>query len=464
MRAIHLAAVLGIAASAAACNYDKEDEIREYFEQAESELVLSFGGNRHAHSLHLEENLRFRTALPGSDADLGRRLFGLAEDLDTSDDTEALFEGYSQAYGPIGFPVGDVVVSNGRTCFSCHRGVSLSLGMPPPPISDTVELTDPLFTGIEADAQGDPDAMNNLDQLGLFKYRPNRFNPALPQSDPYRQVFFWRKSQPLMNMVFSRGFLNDGRGRVVFEAARGAVFSHTQETDFRFDDLLLNPIEQNAWEAFLFEQVTDDALLPLLDPDHPDHDRLARRPFATVDIQTRRQRRGKRVFKRDCMGCHNTPNVFNNISNIVAHGPNPFRPNQFIAFGPNIGRGFNIGVSERNKHDLRHTHFNGDGTFSPITLQLVDEDGDTRQHTVTFDIGMAATTGRTGDLGKFKVPQLRNIANIGPYFHDNSAATLEEVIEYFNSAAYNHSKDGRRFRIHQTQREKRDLLEFLKIL
>jgi cytochrome c peroxidase len=455
---------LALTATVAACDRgdDGEDELREYFDSVQQDLVFSLGSNRHADGLHLERNLRFPQIRAGADADRGRQLFGLAADLDTPDDTLAIFEGYSQAYGAE-YPIGGVVTSNGRTCFSCHRGISNNFGLPKPPLTDTIPLTDPLFTGIEADAQGDPDSFDNLNDHGLIKYRPNRFNLARPQSDPFRQVFFWRKSPFLVNVRFQRGFLLDGRGRLLFEAARGAVFSHTQETDGRFDDLL-SPQDNADWEAFLFGQVSDPALEALFDPDHPNHDHLRTHPFATVPVSTWAQRRGKWVFIRDCMSCHNTPNVFNNIENIQAGGLDPERPPEFPTHGPNVGKGFNVGVSELNKHGLRFTVDDGSGNYVPVVLELANEDGTVNNHTVTFDVGMAATTARTADVGKFKVPQLRKIAELGPYFHDNSAETLWEVIEYFNSAHYNNSKDGRRHPIHETWREKHDLLEFLKIL
>lgn len=38
----------------------------------------------------------------------------------------------------------------------------------------------------------------------------------------------------------------------------------------------------------------------------------------------------------------------------------------------------------------------------------------------------------SADLGKFKVPSLRNVAVTGPYMHDGSFKTLREVIEYYN--------------------------------
>jgi cytochrome c peroxidase len=97
-------------------------------------------------------------------------------------------------------------------------------------------------------------------------------------------------------------------------------------------------------------------------------------------------------------------------------------------------------------------------------LDLVKVDGTIVQWTVTDDIGVAAATARYEDLHRFKIPQLRRIKDLGPYFHDNSADTLEEVVDYFDSPWYNHSKDGRRFPIHLNTGQKADLVAFLKIL
>ena len=45
------------------------------------------------------------------------------------------------------------------------------------------------------------------------------------------------------------------------------------------------------------------------------------------------------------------------------------------------------------------------------------------------DLGRYAVTHSPGDLHVFKVPSLRNVARTAPYFHDASAATLEEAID-----------------------------------
>jgi cytochrome c peroxidase len=445
---------LGLGAALSACDPGAtvEDD-DEPLGVAGSALSLTKSGS---YNLHLEDRVRFNAIQPGADAERGRALFGIAADLETEDKSGALFEGPSAAFG-------GVVVSNQRTCFTCHRGLSTQLGFLPPPLSDSVPLTDALFTGIDGDAQGDPDGLANLDNHALIKYRPGRFNLQRPQSDPFRRVFFWRKSIKLVNTAFGHGFLNDGRMRVMLETDRGAVFSHTQDSDERFDDLF-SPQQGADLEAFQFTvNMSDPALAALRDPNDPMFQTLVNDPFYTVAATTPAQKRGQKVFEKSCMTCHNTPNVFSNLANVEPVG-NGERTAVFPAFGPNVGRNFNVGVSERNKHGLRFTADNGDGTFETVVLPLANEDGSTNMHTVTFDVGLAATTARSEDIGRFKVPQLRRLKDLAPYFHDNSADTIEEVVDYFNSDHYNHSKDGKRFPIHLNANKRADLIEFLNIL
>ena len=49
-----------------------------------------------------------------------------------------------------------------------------------------------------------------------------------------------------------------------------------------------------------------------------------------------------------------------------------------------------------------------------------------------IDPGLGAITGKAGELGKFKVPSLRNVALTAPYLHNGSIRTLKEVIELYN--------------------------------
>jgi len=156
------------------------------------------------------------------------------------------------------------------------------------------------------------------------------------------------------------------------------------------------------------------------------------------------------------MSCHNMPNVFGNVDHAGGHP---------LDFPPRFGHTMDIGVAQRNLHGLEFRRFDpGTGTRVPVTVPLVAQDGTMVSWTVTDDIGSAAATGRFEDLHRFKVPQLRNISQLAPYFHDNSAATLEEVVDYFTSDDYNRSADGKQHRIHMNDAQKADLVAFLNIL
>jgi cytochrome c peroxidase len=48
-----------------------------------------------------------------------------------------------------------------------------------------------------------------------------------------------------------------------------------------------------------------------------------------------------------------------------------------------------------------------------------------------YDPGLAAQTGKKEDMGKIRVPTLRNLGFTGPYLHDGSMSTLDEVVETY---------------------------------
>jgi cytochrome c peroxidase len=72
----------------------------------------------------------------------------------------------------------------------------------------------------------------------------------------------------------------------------------------------------------------------------------------------------------------------------------------------------------------------------------------------TTDPGRAMISGKWADIGKFKGPILRGLAARAPYFHNGSAATLEQAVDFYNT----------RFNIDLSNAEKRDLLAFLRAL
>ena len=89
--------------------------------------------------------------------------------------------------------------------------------------------------------------------------------------------------------------------------------------------------------------------------------------------------------------------------------------------------------------------------------------------TTLNDAGLYNITKKEGDLGKFKIPGLRNIAVTAPYMHNGMFKTLEEVLEYYNDPkkvvpdAIN-TDDALRKPLGLTDKEKKDLVSFLKTL
>jgi cytochrome c peroxidase len=73
------------------------------------------------------------------------------------------------------------------------------------------------------------------------------------------------------------------------------------------------------------------------------------------------------------------------------------------------------------------------GTTSPTAdlpyYEISCNDG---TQVTTTDPGRALITGKCADIGKFKTPGLRDLAARAPYFHNGSAATLEQVVSFYD--------------------------------
>ena len=120
-----------------------------------------------------------------------------------------------------------------------------------------------------------------------------------------------------------------------------------------------------------------------------------------------------------CSGCHNTPNSGNHS----------------VSTPLSIG----VGDAEHRTADLPLYTF-----YCPATQQTIQ----------TSDPGRALISGKCSDIGKFKVPTLRALAARAPYFHDGSAASVNDVVEFYD----NH------FSIGLSVQEKADLVAFLSSL
>jgi hypothetical protein len=122
-----------------------------------------------------------------------------------------------------------------------------------------------------------------------------------------------------------------------------------------------------------------------------------------------------------CGTCHDSPNVGNHSLPVA----------------------LNIGVGDVNSPL--------DVSYLPI-FRLQNKT--THKIKVTTDPGRALVTGQWKDVGKMKGPVLRGLAARAPYFHNGSADSLMDVLDFYN----------KRFNIGLTGDEKKDLVAFLNAL
>ncbi len=145
--------------------------------------------------------------------------------------------------------------------------------------------------------------------------------------------------------------------------------------------------------------------------------------------------RGEIVFNNPanrCGGCHNTQNVGDRSSGA------PF-VNLRIANAGGINSPLPPVV---------------DITGLPVFTLTCNQGPLAGQTFVVTDPGRALITGLCADIGAFKVPTLRGLAARAPYFHNGSAATLLDVVNFYNE----------RFTLNLSPEQKDDLVNFLKAL
>ena len=134
---------------------------------------------------------------------------------------------------------------------------------------------------------------------------------------------------------------------------------------------------------------------------------------------------GPGPFVGTCGTCHDSPNVGNHSTRLP----------------------INIGVSDEVPASVGRAAVRDLPLF---TLRNVS----TGEIVRTTDPGRATRTGKWAHIGEFKGPILRGLAARAPYFHNGMAATLEEVVDFYDA----------RFGAGFTDGEKADLVAFLKTL
>lgn len=297
---------------------------------------------------------------------------------------------------------------NGRTCLTCHSRESGTVSPEDAQRRHSRNPDDPLFRGDGSDDGQGHGVSRMLTDATVLVPVPLAPNVTLA-SDPTARTVQLRRGIPttLNTPSLDPILMADGRQPDLQAQARGAVFDHAQAGR--------EPSPNQLAHIAAFERTPGFFSSPSM---------LALAYFGVQPRlpagRTAAERRGRRFFEdREpgpdlkgglCAACHSGPML--NETNEFLPAP-PFRRG---------GRFQSIGVSELNKAGnpvLEFVFANADGTSTTLASP---------------DPGRALITGDARDAesaNAFKIPSLWGVRRTAPYFHDNSAKTLEDVMQHY---------------------------------
>ncbi len=250
---------------------------------------------------------------------------------------------------------------------------------------------------------------------GSCHEQENGFADPDPVSSGVDDLQGTRNAPSLSNLAWSQHFFWDGRATSLEEQA-GKPIENPVEMDLSLDDAVARLSEQTSYVRD-FEVAYDDAITA-------DNLRRALASFVRTLVS------GHSPYDEHLAGDDTR------FSEAAARG-------EAFFFG--------------EKAECFHCHTEGaltnDGFFNDGSYL----DGG--------DEGRKLITERLGDLGKFKVPGLRNISVTAPYMHDGSVPTLREVVERYAAGGLGHpSTDPQIGRFVLSPVELDDLLAFFEAL
>jgi cytochrome c peroxidase len=308
------------------------------------------------------------------------------------------------------------VHGNGRTCATCHVPEE-AFQLTPQHVEKRFQdlqqrrqvnpqADDPLFRSVDAN-DGASD-FTNLRQHGLVRViiplpvDANGQKLVWPVDDPEATVVgVWRAVPTVVNTAFTGPYQQDGREPTLQSQALGALVVHAEvsrDPRSRFlDDVAAfqETLFSSPEVATLAQALRNGGSLPQTDP-----------PLNELEQQ------GKALFERHCTACHGGP---------TQTVPLPFLP-----------------PAVRDVHISKPVQppFRADLPFAPSPLppkQWAFRVAGQAQPVYVYstDPGQALLTGRLDQLNFFDIPPLYGISKTAPYFHDNSAATLQDVIRHY---------------------------------
>ncbi len=298
---------------------------------------------------------------------------------------------------------------NGRTCLTCHTFETGTVSPQDARRRYDENRYDPLFLHDGSDDGKGNGATRMLKNATVLVEIPLPVNVSLADDPNARSVVLRRGIPSTLNTpALDPVLMIDGREPNLIEQAANAIRNHGQST------AVLSPVDLSRLTEFeLTKQFFSSEVLW----------KYARGGPAPKLPQgrTESEKRGKRFFDEIPPG----PDLKNGLCTACHGGPMLNTTNHFLPPPiPGGARFQSIGVSEFNAagNPVREFIFhNSDGTTTRIKSP---------------DPGRALITGIANDptgqnLNAFKIPTLWGVRRTAPYFHDNSAETLEQVAAHY---------------------------------
>ncbi|GFE81563.1 hypothetical protein GCM10011487_35630 [Steroidobacter agaridevorans] len=322
---------------------------------------------------------------------------------------------------------------NGRTCLTCHSRETGTVSPADARKRYGRNRKDPLFLADGSDDGAGHGTERMLADATFLVRIPLPDNVRLANDPEARSVVVRRGAPSTLNTpALDPVLMHDGRQPDLIAQARGAIFDHAQvRREPKQRDLELIAAYQHTPQFFSSLTTFKYAyfgIKPKLPTPRTAAEIRGRRFFLDVPLEG--------DFKSGlCANCHSGP---------MLNETNEFGPFPPFARG---GRFQSVGVSEVNiagnpVYDFVFT--NPDGTTTTVSSP---------------DPGRALITGSTDfeSLNAFKIPSLWGVTRTAPYFHDNSAKTLEEVMQQY---ARFFSVLG----LTLTEQDQKDMIAYMKLM
>jgi len=234
-----------------------------------------------------------------------------------------------------------------------------------------------------------------------------------------------RNTPPLFNLAWSQNFFWDGRSKTLQEQALEVVSSH-DEMNLPWSEALTRIASKEKYRRLFHEAYPNQEIDSLLVADA-----LSQFQFTLISSNSKYDK--------------------------VLRGETEFTKQEFEGF---------IFVNDQGMGNCLHCH--------PTDAHALGTNGGFANNGIdqgfAEDLGMYGITLDEKDVGRFKVPSLRNLLFTAPYMHDGRFETLEEVLDFYSEDVNAHPTIDHQMNYFLTgkpvfsEQEKEVVLAFLKTL